>query len=263
MSETGDCTELRETLHKRYEVLVALATEPQTKPQLVDTVGPSRSTIDRAISALEETGCIERINSKYHLTPVGRISHTEHERYRETMSAVSKGKDVLNALSDEARIDPVFLNGVDVQTANPHAPESALQSSITHLESTNRLVGLAPVVLSLYTDILTNLVKNNDFQTEIILNESTLDSLLGFYQDRFSAIGVTDHFTFYVTEHELPYALWIMERDEHPLAGITIYEKGGVRGVLMNDSPDAVAWARKEYEQYRDQARCVTVDLPQ
>ncbi|TMT80432.1 hypothetical protein E2L06_18365 [Haloterrigena sp. H1] len=259
----GYCTELRETLHKRHEVLAALATEPQTKPQLVETVGPSRSTIDRAISALEDADCIERINSNYHLTPVGRISHTEHERYIKTMDGVSKGKDVLNALSDEAPIDPTFLNGVDVQTANPHVPESALQSSITHLESTDRLVGLAPVVLSLYTDTLTDLVKNNGLQTEIVLHESTFNSLLGYYKDRFSAMGVTDHFTFYVTEHDLPYALWIMERDEHPLAGITIHEKGGVRGVLMNDSPDAVAWARKEYEQYRDQAGRVTVDLPQ
>lgn len=263
MPKTGESTELRATLHKRHDVLAALANEPQTKPELVDTVGPSRSTIDRAISALEETSCIERRDSDYHLTRLGRVSLTEHERYKETMNGAARARDVLNILPDDAHIDPVFFNGVTVQAAAPHAPESALEASITHLEATDRLVGLAPVVLSLYTDVLTGLVREHGLQTEILLHESTLDSLLEYYQDQFSAMDMTDHFDFYVTNQELPYALWIMERDDHPLAGITVHENGGVRGVLMNDSTGAVRWAREEYSQYLDDAKPVTVDVPQ
>jgi hypothetical protein len=76
-------------------------------------------------------------------------------------------------------------------------------------------------------------------------------------------MDMSDHFDFYVTDQELPYALWIMEHDEHPLAGITVHENGGVRGVLMNDSAGAVRWARDEYAQYLDNAKRVTVDVPQ
>jgi predicted transcriptional regulator len=263
MPKSEDSAELRATLHKRHDVLAALATEPQTKPELVDTVGPSRSTIDRSISALEETGCIERRGSDYHLTQLGRVSLAEHDRYKETMNGVARTEDVLNVLPDDTCIDPVFLNGVTIQSADPHAPESALEASITHLESTDRLVGLAPVVLSLYTDVLTTLVREHGLRTEILLHESTLDSLLEYYQDRFSAMDMSDHFDFYVTDQELPYALWIMEHDEHPLAGITVHENGGVRGVLMNDSAGAVRWARDEYAQYLDNAKRVTVDVPQ
>ncbi|MFC4359266.1 helix-turn-helix transcriptional regulator [Halobium salinum] len=263
MPKSGDSTELRATLHKRHKVLTALATTPQTKPQLIETVGLSRSTIDRAINTLEEIGCIERHRGDYQLTQIGRVSLTEHERYKETMDGAVRARDFLNALPDDAHIDPVFFNGVTVQAAAPHAPESALEASITQLETTDRLVGLAPVILSLYTDVLTSLVRDHGLQSEILLQESTLDSLREYYQDQFSAMDMTDHFDFYVTDQELPYALWIMERDKHPLAGITVHENGGVRGVLTNDSTDAVRWAREEYTQYLDHATRVTVDAPQ
>lgn len=263
MSKPEYSTELRETVDKRYDVLAALASKPQTKPELVDTIDLSRSTIDRAVGALEDTGCIKRRGSDYHLTQLGHVSLDEYTRYRETITGVAAASDVIDALPADVHIDPVFFRGVTVHTANPHAPESALGESIEQLESTDQLLGLAPVVLSLYTDVLTDLVSEHDLRAEILLHENTLNSLVEYYQDGFSEIRMADYFDFFVTDQDLPYALWIMERDECPLVGITVHEKGGVRGVLMNDSPDAVSWARKVYEQYRDQARRITVDFSQ
>ena len=62
----------------------------------------------------------------------------------------------------------------------------------------------------------------------------------------------------YATDEQLPYALWVMETPDGTCAGITAYEDGGVRGVLMNDSEAAVTWAQGQYDAYRERARPVS-----
>lgn len=261
MTETGQGDELRSILHKRHDILAALVSEPRTKPELVDALDASRSTVDRAIRTLEDAGCIERQNSIYHPTQVGYVAFNEYNRYAKTTDGIARASDVLNAARPEARIDPVFLNGVTVQTADPHAPESALKDSIEILKTADRLLGLAPVVLSLYTETLTTLVREYNLDAELILYEDTLNSLLKYYQDQISKNNLLDHVDFYVTEQVLPYALWIMDHEEHPQAGITIHENGGVRGVLTNDSPEALQWAHDKYEQYLETAQSIAPKL--
>ncbi|WP_042662641.1 MULTISPECIES: winged helix-turn-helix domain-containing protein [unclassified Haloferax] len=261
MSDDISGRDVRVTMQKRHDILVALATEPQTKPELVESVGPSRSTVDRAVHALQEIRCVTRCDGDYCLTPVGRIALAEHERYVETMDGIASATDVLNALPNDVRIAPEFLSGADVRVASAHAPESALQPSLSRLDAPGRLVGFAPVVLSLYTDTLTDLVTEHDIDVEIVLRRGTLDSLLEYYRDRFDDAAVAGHFEFHVSDRPVPYALWIKEREESPVAGITVHEHGGVRGVLMNDEPRAVEWARDTYEHYREEARHVTTEL--
>lgn len=256
-----DSTELRSTLHKRHNVLAALANEPRTKPDLVNAVDPSRSTIDRAISALEDAGCIERRDSTYYLTQLGRVSLAEHNRYTKTMDGIARASDVLDSVTTDVHIDPVFLSGVSVQTADPHAPESPLKDSIEALKATDRLVGLVPVIFSVYIEALTDLVREHDVKAELLLHENAFDSLLEYYQDRFGKIDITDHVDFYVTDQDLPYTLWITEHDESSRADITVHENGGVCGVLTNDSPAALQWARDEFAEYLETADPVTFDL--
>ena len=104
MSDRGDSTKLRSTLHKRHNVLAALAVEPKTKPELVDTVESSRSTIDRAISALEATDCIERLGSDYHPTQLGRVSLAEGLAEFDNMNSVAgtlEERPLIHSLADE------------------------------------------------------------------------------------------------------------------------------------------------------------------
>lgn len=256
-----DSAELRSTLHKRHNVLAALATEPKTKPDLVDAIAPSRSTIDRAISALEDAGCIERRDSTYYLTQLGRVSLAEHNRHTKTVDGIARASDILDSVSTDVHIDPVFFSGVSAQTADPHAPESPLKDSIEALKTTDRLVGLVPVILSVYIEALTDLIREHDVKAELLLHENAYDSLLEHYQDQFGKIDITDHIDFYVTDQDLPYTLWITEHDESSRVDVTVHENGGMRGVLMNDTPAALQWARDEFAEYLENADPVTVDL--
>ncbi|MCD2200939.1 hypothetical protein LPA44_13700 [Halobacterium sp. KA-4] len=261
MVETEDGTELRSILHKRHNVLAALKTEPQTKPDLVETIDSSRSTIDRAISSLEDTSCIERQGETYHLTQLGRVSFAEHNRYVKIMDGIARASGILNSISREICIDPDFFSGVSVQTADPHAPESALKNSIKALKTSDRLVCLIPVVLSVYIEVLTNHICKHEIEAELLFHNNALESLLEYYHDRFDKIDTNEHVELYVTEQDLPYALWITEHDGRSRVDITVYEDGGVRGVLMNDSSPALQWALKEFAKYLEASERATIYL--
>lgn len=254
MSGFGPGEELRATLHKRSDTLAALAERPRTKPELVEEVGPSRSTVDRSISELEECGCVQRIGSKYHLTPLGRISLEEYRSYTETMDDIYEAGTVINALPDTVSIPSAFLCGASVYVADPNVPESALQPSIELLADANRLTGLAPVALTMYPKILDDLVGENDLEVEVVIERSTLETLLELSQERLERLIQGGDLTFLVTDESLPYALWIIEQPEDTYAGITVYENGGVQGVLINDSEAALSWARETYRGFESTA---------
>ena len=260
MEKAGDDREFRRTLEKRYGILAALHTQPQSKPELVDSIGPSRSTIDRGIRELEDLNCIQRIDSRYHLTSLGELSYNEYQKYANVMGDIYRASTILDALPDDSIIESEFLHGANIHMADPSLPESALQPSIDQLEITDRMVGLAPVALSLYTGLIEDFVNENGLQTEIIIRQSTLDSLIEFYQDSLEQMTRNENLTFCVTQEDLPYALWIMEQGESAISGITVYENGGVQGVIMNDTAEAISWAHTEYQRYRSNATQVPLD---
>lgn len=245
--------ELRKTLSKRFAVLESLIETPQTKPELMTATETSRSTIDRSIADLKEVRCIKEVEGKYQPTQMGRISHAEQTRYIEGTDDIARAGTVLNHIRDSARIDMQFLRDVDVYTSNPHIPEFSLQPSIEKLDDAVRLIGLAPVVLSTYTDLIENRIRQNKLDVEIVIPQAMLRPLLSFSQSISKAVEQGD-VVLYISNEELPYALWVMESKAKTVAGITIHENGGVQGLLMNDSPWAVAWARDEYASYRDSA---------
>lgn len=245
--------DLRKTLSKRYGVLAALIETPRTKPELIGVTETSRSTIDRAITDLENVNCVKEVDGRYQPTQLGRISHAEQTRYIEGTDDIARAGSVLNHICDSARIDIQFLRGVDVYTSSPHIPEGSLQPSIEKLGDAILLMGLAPVVLSTYTDLIENHIRQNKLNVEIVIPRAMLRPLLSFSQAISNAVERGDVVLF-LSDEELPYALWVMENKAKTVAGITIHENGGVQGLLMNDSPWAIAWARDEYASYRDSA---------
>lgn len=251
MDSSNADRELQKALFNRHDVLAVLAEQPRTKPELVSAVDSSRSTIDRAVAELEGVDCIERVDGAYRPTLLGRISLSEYRDYAATMDDAYDARSLLGSLPSDASLSADFLRDATVRTANPSAPESALEPAIERLDGANRLSALAPVTLSLYVNLIEAYAGPRGLDVELVVPQETLDSLLGFSRDRFEELRSTTEFSLHVTDESLPYALWVVEDDDGDVAGLTVYENGGVRGLVMNDSPEAVAWARDEYESYR------------
>ena len=260
MVVSGGQKPLDETVYKRGELLCAIDDQPRAKPALTDAINASRSTIDRGVKELVEADCIERDGSKYHPTLLGSLSADRYRKYRSNVGSLDKAKEIVSALPPSTSLDTTLLTGAEVYPADPAAPEAALQPSIDLLADANRLVGFAPVKISLFVDVIYENATSNGLSAEIIVDKDTLQPLLRKDEQRLRELVSEDQMEILASGETLQYALWMMESSEREVAGATIYENGGIRGLILNSSREAVEWTRSEYERRREAAERKPID---
>src|SRR6056297_4211338 len=98
----GDHADAIETVGRRADFLERLAEEPLRKRAMVDALGHSRSTVDRAIAALEEAGLVERTDEGYVSTLAGRLAVERYREYVADSAAVLDAGGVLAPLPTDA-----------------------------------------------------------------------------------------------------------------------------------------------------------------
>ena len=97
-------SELVDVVERRLDFLERLAAEPLRKHELVDALGHSRSTVNRAIDELEATGLVAGETDGYRTTLSGRLLA---EGYRELLTVaddLAAAGDVLDPLDAEVDI---------------------------------------------------------------------------------------------------------------------------------------------------------------
>jgi len=255
-----DGTDLRSVLTKRESILEYLADSSARKPELVNELSISRSTVDRAISELIDVDCIVADGSTYSVTKTGHLALAERTDYVASTDAISQASGLLKHLSATAEINPVFLKEASVTQAEPHAPDRAAAASASLLTEATKMKGLAPTVLK--SDIFTvnDELERDDLTVEIVAEQCVINSLRSFPGSPTESLLSRESLSLYESEVNLPYALWIMETAEGVSAGITVHDTGGsVAGMIMTESEAAVQWANRQYQYYKKNASPTTV----
>jgi predicted transcriptional regulator len=255
-----DGTDLRSVLAKRETILEYLAESPARKPELVNELSVSRSTVDRAIGELIDVGCIVTDGSSYNVTKTGHLALSERTDYVARTDAISHASGLLKHLPATAEINPVFLKGASVTQAEPHAPDRAAAASASLLTKATKMKGLAPTVLK--SDILTinDELKRDNLTVEIVAEQSVIDSLSSFPGSPTESLLSRESLSLYESNANLPYALWIMETPEGDSAGVTVHDAGGsVAGMIMTESKVAVQWANNQYQYYKKNSSLTAV----
>lgn len=258
MSEHNDS--LRETVRKQSEILSAIADQSRAKHALTDTLDVSRSTVNRGVAELEQEDCIERRGSNYHATILGELALKNYQEYRSNIEELNKASELLTDLPKSASINTIFIRDADIRISNPRAPEAVLQPSIDLLENTDRLLGLAPVGFSKYIRLINKYADINNISVDIIVEKGTLQSILYLDKKQIKKLVSEGNLNIFVVDEPLYYALWLMDSPEGTTAGITFYGNGGINGIIINSSSEAVSWARGEYERYHELAERMTIN---
>ncbi|WP_049979490.1 helix-turn-helix transcriptional regulator [Halolamina rubra] len=251
-----DGERVRDVLRKRSDVLAALSTQRRDKPALADAVGVSRSTVDRAIAELVETGLVREVGGRYEATHAGELGLETAREYRDATDTLGAAEPLLDALPEDAPVGTDLLEGGTVTYADPALPEAALTEVLDRLPEAETLRGFAPVVKTNYVSMLQDAVVEAGLSVEIVVQTATLDSLRTITAARpavaeFFGADAVDVLT---TDEQLPYALWLLDGPDVEHAGITVHDGGAVVGVLSNDDPDAVANYRDQYASVRGRA---------
>jgi len=249
MAKTG--TTLRTDLSKWGDVLDAVSTGPLTKPELVATVGASRSTIDRAVTAFVDHGCLEPVGSgAYRVTNTGRAALDAHEQYVTRTDTLCDAAELLN--QTELALDFDFICGAEVYLANPQVPELALEPSIELISNATRFVGLASTVLASYPEVLCTLLEDEELDIELVGSDTIFELAVELDEAMMSRLLTAEAVEIRLTDRPIPEALWIAESPDETYAGVTIHAEGGIKGTLVNNTPAAVEWAREMYATFRE-----------
>ena len=262
-SDRVDGAQVREVLRKRGDVLAALSTGRLDKRELVDDVDVSRSTVDRAVTELIETGLVQRVGTEFEVTHAGQLALETYREYRDVTDTLGAAEPLLAAIPDDAPMGTDVLDGGTVTYADPSLPEAALTEVVSRLPEAETLRGFAPVVKTNYVSMLEDAVTEEGLSVEIVVKAATLDSLKHSTAARaeVAEFFAADAVEVLATEEELPYALWLLDGPEMEHAGITVHEGGAVVGVLSNERPEAVANYREQYEAIRDRATRIDPDV--
>ena len=252
--------DLRTVLAKRMPMLVSLLDAPKTKPTLTAELDHSRSTIDRAVEELLAVDCIEptaTAGREFRLTIVGKAALETAEAYRRDTDLLGTNVDLLTAIPPDDSIGHAFLAGADVY-ASDRTPDVAHQPGRNLVEEGTRMVGTAPVVHQEYFEVLLERLSDGDFELEIVVESELRAAMERTHAEDFATLAGTESVTVYETETSLPYALWVVDGDDDT-AGVTIHDRGATLGSIVNDAARAVAWARSEYDRYRENAQRLDV----
>jgi predicted transcriptional regulator len=248
--------QVREVLAKRGDALAALVEDRLDKRALVAALDVSRSTVDRSVADLVETGLVSRADGGFEATQAGELALESHREYTNATDSLGGAIPLLDALPDDAPIGNELLKGASINLAEPRAPEAALTDVVSRLPDADTLRGFAPVVKTNYVSMLHNVVTSGEIDIEIIVQSGALESLQSVATARqdvgeFLAAESVDVLE---TSTSLPYALWLLESETFGRAGLTVHDGGAIVGVLTNDRPEAMDTCREQYEAVRADA---------
>ena len=255
MAVEADIT-AHQILSKRQEVLEQLLNEPHTKPELVEALPCSRSTVDRAIEELREIKCVERTapnSSQYRGTTLGELMLQTHQEYLGRLQQYEEVRPILTELPSDAPMSEDIIRGADVYRS-VRTPDIAFRPGQELKQEATKMIGTAPVIYREYFDEITNQLNQRSFEFEVIIEAPLLESVQKQYSEEFDTLTEFDSVSIYRTDEPLPYGLWVMDLPSSDTAGITFYNEGGVPGTIVNDSDDAVEWATEQYDQYKEAA---------
>lgn len=244
------------TSRSKDEILEALFEEPQTKPDLVAALSVSRSTVDRRLADLEANGRVESVGSSYRLTETGRLMVQERQVYRSHMATLEDARPVLENVSPGS-VEMEFLRGATVETADPCAPWNVFETISTIINAASSLYGTVPTVGPTVFDDLSEAVEHGGLTCELIIDETLYDSFTESERELIHEVIKADGGRLLTRSLSDSYSIWIADGEQGTHAGLVVYTIGGPCGIIHNDDPNAVAWARDQYRERRASATVV------
>ncbi|KAB1193772.1 ArsR family transcriptional regulator [Haloferax sp. MBLA0076] len=244
-------------LVRRSSFLEALAERPRDKRTLAEDLETSRSTVDRVLRDLMDAGFVRHTEGVYELTLLGRCLLEAFGRYERTIDGVSSAQELLEMLPPDAPIDPVFFAGARVHTPSPEIPDSVIQQLFASVKDSSTFYGIAPVALVGQLRAFTEAANDGGTTVEMLIADELFWKLVDGPDSREVIVDQVERESANIYRGEVPFnfGLWVVD-DE---AGIAVYTDSGIGGLALNETDEAISWARDLFESLRKDAELVTV----
>ena len=131
-------SELVAVVERRLDFVERLTAEPLRKHELVDALGHSRSTVNRAIDELEAAGLVAGETDGYRTTLSGRLLAAEYREFLTVADDLAAAGDVLEPLGADVDVSPAVLREAETYRAtapDPYRPLEVLDDALVDAEA--------------------------------------------------------------------------------------------------------------------------------
>lgn len=254
--DDDDVERLFDLLSRRYELLERLADSGLSKGDLERELDVSRSTIDRAIRALEAKGIVDRSNGTVSVTPWGRVALDGYRQFRDGMLGLTAARPIFESFDGSVTIPFETFRSAEVvlpDRQSPHRPIMAFREFLEDAEEVRSIgTGLLPEYVRTYH---AQIVEGN-LTAELVVQSSVLDDLLVNYWEPVNDALSTDRLAIYETSLDRLFSLKIGHTDRQEMA-IIGYADHGVTGFIRSDADAAVEWAENAFHRVKSDGTLV------
>lgn len=253
MNPNSPTDELVDRLRRRWAFVEALDEGALDGPELVDTVGVSRSTVDRAVRELEIAGVVEYDSGGYRRTALGTLAAEAYESLAGTVTAARRLEPVLEWLPDGAPFDVDAFADADVVVSEPGDPYAMVNRHVRTLREADRIRAVTPVTGRHACEAIHESVFDGG-SADLVVTPPVLETMRSpRYVDLLREATDTGRATVSRTDEPVPYYLGVLGGT----AQVGVDGDGQPRALAESTAPEAVSWAERQFEHYRGEGEPV------
>lgn len=249
-----------ELVADRADFLELLVDRRLSKRDVVDELGHSRSTVNRALDELGEAGLVDETPDGCRTTLVGRLALEEYRRYVRHSSDVLAAGEALAPLPKDCDIPAEAIAGGTAHLPSGDRPYEPYQQAERFIEDSDAF--RAAVRTFSHPSSLQSIrsLAREGNPVEIVFSRAVFDRLYADYRGLMETLVELDSFSGYVADVTECYSVLISDREgpdgtvDTSVLIATYGEENDLKGVIVNSAPAAVRWAEAWYERYRDGA---------
>lgn len=244
----------------RVEILERLASSgATTQRELRDCLDASRSTIVRALSALERQGWIERTPESYRITTSGEFVAEGLDELLETVRLTEELSAFLEWFPHgDVELDPASLRDAEVTTSTPSDPYAPARTQTEFVRAVGRFVGFLPAIDLEGTKIVRDRIANGELTAEIVIPDEVAETVRDEpYAPLFRDMFRTGRLSVLVVDR-LPFYLGL-DGDDRVQIGVAD-EEGIPRALLETNAEPARSWAEAYYSEHRNRGRELSIE---
>jgi len=248
-------TQLIELVGRRYEFLAVLDTHAYDKRTLETKLDVSRSTVDRALRDLETSTLVDRTADGYRTTLYGSTLLAIYDALLDYVDNVQRAQSLLAELPPDTEFSIGLIMDAEIVVAEEpvrHAPASRIADLV---KAATALRGLAYAHTSPEAvDLFQQQVLEEEMSMEIVFRQQMYENFKSAYPTVVDSLHAASNYTAAVIP-DLPFGLFILTIDATEHVCLIVYDTDyTLNGIIINDTPDAVAWGTRLFEQYQAQA---------
>lgn len=231
----------------RHEMIEAICQGTLDKRHLQRSLDVSRPTVDRAFRELEENGLLDSQGTDYVVTRFGRLFCDQFQGHIANLDEMVRLGPYLATLPESAPVDERVLMDAEILNSEPHAPLSPVSEMGRLAADADTVVAYMNVILPYVLSILDRNVNQGEMDGTIILPTDVMEQALGEYMSEISTLLENEGFSLIKSEARAPHGIALVD-DE--LVGVSIRDEDShLQGILINDTPAAVEWAREQLDR--------------